>query len=62
MAVLQYEKDVFGTSVVVNSELRKLKNHNRQMTTWRHLVRFYIPKYYIVCVLAWANCVVYPVW
>ena len=27
-----------------------------------YVVRIYIPYYYIEFVLAWANCVVYPVW
>jgi len=59
---LIYEKDVFERLSLWNTNLASSKTHSRQMatgtSTW--CVSIYILNIWFV--LAWANCVVYPVW
>ena len=61
---LNDKKRRFRTSVVVEHESRKFQTHSRQMTTeasaWYDSGSYFYIWHW--CVLAWANCVVYPVW
>ena len=59
-AVLFYEKDVFGRLSLWVVNLASSYLYSRQMTTKRHVVRFYIPILYSPC---WRGLmsVVYPV-
>ena len=55
----KYDKRRFRTFVFVEHESRKFQTRNRQMTAKRLRGTFI---YIIYNVLAWANCVVCPVW
>ena len=53
------KKDVFERLSLWNTNLASSETHSRQMTTRRLRGTLYT---LFIYVLAWANCVVYPVW